>query len=140
MSEAGGLKLWPAFLRPRWRHKVRGSVYEEIGLASLQTARPVRDKTVLVVYQGSDGTLWARPKTEFQDGRFERLPSNAALLRKPGEWQAATMERLTALGYAGFIFGPGVNWWPMDADQRKVAGPFTSTEAFDAWLSAQEAR
>ena len=57
----------------------------------------------------------------------------------PGEWQAATMERLMALGYAGFIFGPGVNWWPMNAEHEKMAGPFTSTQRFDAWLASQEA-
>lgn len=55
-----------------------------------------------------------------------------------GKWQAETIRRLMALGYAGFIFGPGVNWWPMDGKQRKVAGPFRGIGEFDAWLTAQE--
>jgi hypothetical protein len=56
-----------------------------------------------------------------------------------GMWQAVTLERLHALDYAGFVFGPGVNWWPIDDIGQKVAGPFTMTAEFDAWLTQQEA-
>jgi hypothetical protein len=58
---------------PRWRHKARGSVYEEIGRAVLQTNRKLGDDVDLVVYRGPDGSLWARPVEEFMDGRFESL-------------------------------------------------------------------
>lgn len=57
----------------------------------------------------------------------------------PGQWQANMVRRVTALGYEGFIFGPGVNWWVIDANRHKVAGPFHSTDEFDAWLDSQEA-
>jgi hypothetical protein len=55
-------------------------------------------------------------------------------------WKNNTILRLQALGYAGFTCGPGENWWPIDRRGRRVAGPFTSTDAFDDWLSEQEAR
>ena len=53
------------------RHKKRGTTYEVIGEADLQTERPISDYEVLTVYKGPDGRLWARPSTEFEDGRFE---------------------------------------------------------------------
>ena len=58
----------------------------------------------------------------------------------PGVWQAETLRRLEALGYAGFRFGRGVNWWPVDDNNEPVAGPFHSTDEFDAWLTEREAR
>lgn len=58
--------------------------------------------------------------------------------RSPGEWQAEMMRRLVALGYAGFSFGPGTRWWPINKVGEKMAGPFISTEAFDAWLTERE--
>jgi len=57
----------------------------------------------------------------------------------PGQWQQRTLERLKALGYIGFVCGPGVNWWPVNAHRIKCAGPFTTTKAFDAWRNEQEA-
>jgi hypothetical protein len=56
----------------------------------------------------------------------------------PGQWQATMVQRLMTLGYAGFSFGPGDNWWPIDHEQKKVAGPFKTTIDFDAWLTRQE--
>jgi hypothetical protein len=56
----------------------------------------------------------------------------------PGEWQARMLRRLQALGYDGFMFGPGIRWWAV-RDGIAVAGPFPSTAAFDAWLDDQEA-
>lgn len=57
---------------------------------------------------------------------------------QPGQWQAEMVRRVMALGYAGFAFGPGNNWWPIDHNQKKIAGPFTSTGEFDTWLTEQE--
>jgi hypothetical protein len=56
----------------------------------------------------------------------------------PADWQAKTIRRLLALGYAGFTFGPGDNWWPIDNKQVKMAGPFATTAALDIWLDTQE--
>jgi hypothetical protein len=60
---------------PRWRHKKRGSTYDEAGTARLQVADPsaLHDMEEMIVYCGEDGQLWVRPALEFHDGRFERL-------------------------------------------------------------------
>lgn len=58
---------------PRWRHKKRDTVYEEIGRAQLQMSTEVVEGSELVIYRGSDGKLWAREAGEFEDGRFERV-------------------------------------------------------------------
>lgn len=55
-----------------WRHD-KGGIYTVIGFAKLQTNLPIDDMTSLVIYRAEDGTLWARPRTEFLDGRFKRL-------------------------------------------------------------------
>jgi hypothetical protein len=59
----------------RWRHKKRGTTYEEIGRAKLQASDTggMGDHHPMVVYRGEDGQLWVRPEDEFEDGRFERL-------------------------------------------------------------------
>jgi len=58
----------------RWCHKKRGSTYVELGLAQVQTAEPLADHEVVVVYRAEeDGELWVRRKSEFLDGRFEPL-------------------------------------------------------------------
>jgi len=64
--------------RPRVRHVKRGTVYVVIGKALLQSERPVQDYAEVVVYQGDDGQLWARPVMEFEDGRFEPAEEKAA--------------------------------------------------------------
>jgi hypothetical protein len=56
-----------------WRHKKRGTVYTEVGTAVLQSAAPIGDSERLMIYRGEDGQLWARPFSEFMDGRFERI-------------------------------------------------------------------
>jgi len=59
----------------RWRHKKRGTTYDIVGVAALQTADPttLRDNKVMVVYQGEDGQLWVRASDEFHDGRYEKI-------------------------------------------------------------------
>lgn len=54
----------------RWRHKVRGTIYTEIGRAELQMSRDLVEGATLVIYRGEDGKLWARQEDEFEDGRF----------------------------------------------------------------------
>lgn len=60
-----------------WRHKQRGTVYEEVGRAELQSRAPSWDGLPMVVYRGEDGKLWVREQLEFEDGRFERVTSDA---------------------------------------------------------------
>jgi hypothetical protein len=55
-----------------YRHRRRGTLYKVVGRAVLQTDRPLADDEELVVYEGKDGHLWARPIDEFYDGRFQR--------------------------------------------------------------------
>jgi hypothetical protein len=57
-----------------WRHVKRGTVYREIGRATLQIATVnVVEGSTLVIYEGADGRLWARQEDEFEDGRFEMV-------------------------------------------------------------------
>jgi hypothetical protein len=56
------------------RHKKRGSTYRVVGTALLQAAAPVGEACAMVVYRDVDkGTLWVRPESEFDDGRFEEV-------------------------------------------------------------------
>lgn len=57
-----------------YRHKKRGTTYKVVGRADLQAGEPCPEGTTLVVYRCLEtGALWARPDTEFYDGRFEVL-------------------------------------------------------------------
>lgn len=56
-----------------WRHKKRGTFYVHLGVAKLQTTNPIQEGEELVVYRDEDGKLWARPQSEFNDGRFEHI-------------------------------------------------------------------
>ena len=57
----------------QWRHKKRGTLYTEVGIAFLQTssAQPLADGMAMMVYRDEDGTLWTRQFDEFHDGRFQ---------------------------------------------------------------------
>jgi hypothetical protein len=57
----------------------------------------------------------------------------------PGGWQDRMIQRVFALGYKGFSYGPGVRWWVLGDDGKEKYGPFRSTGEFDAWLDAREA-
>lgn len=68
---------------PTHRHKKRGSEYVLIGIGKMQAESwvdmfeggvlPV-DMTEVAIYRDvKDGSLWARPREEFEDGRFEAL-------------------------------------------------------------------
>lgn len=61
----------------RFRHVKRGTEYEIVGVAQLQTTDPLFDDSVMVVYRGEDGQLWTREVHEFLDRRFERLAHTA---------------------------------------------------------------
>lgn len=54
------------------RHK-RGTDYEVVGQASLQSGSAIAEGAHLVIYRDSRGLLWARPSAEFLDGRLVKL-------------------------------------------------------------------
>lgn len=58
----------------RWRHQQRGTEYLSLGVAMLQSGRPVFEGERLMVYVDPvSGQLWARPESEFRDGRFTEV-------------------------------------------------------------------
>jgi hypothetical protein len=60
--------------RRRVRHVKRGSTYQVVGEATLQTEVPISDPIRMVVYRADrDGALWVRPMSEFHDGRFVEI-------------------------------------------------------------------
>lgn len=61
----------------RVKHVARGSTYTVLGGAEVQSAMPINEGDMLMVYRGDDGRLWARPMPEFGDGRFIPLPPGA---------------------------------------------------------------
>lgn len=73
--------------KPTHRHKSRGTEYALLGIGKMQagtwTDPTGSDETVwksvdmreVAIYRGADGQLWVRPRDEFEDGRFEPLPS-----------------------------------------------------------------
>lgn len=69
-----------ALTRPGWRathrHVKRGTIYEVIATGVFQCERDlIFDDMPVVIYRGEGGEWWARLAPEFNDGRFETLPS-----------------------------------------------------------------
>lgn len=81
--------LADALARPTHRHKKRGTKYVLIGIGKMQAENweereytasdePVHGVSVdmreVAVYRSvDDGSLWARPREEFEDGRFDEI-------------------------------------------------------------------
>lgn len=85
------------------RHKKRGTEYALIGFGKMQAsnwylpgamkAGPSVDMCEVAIYRSvNDGSLWARPREEFEDGRFEELPVAASPQRDAAESRVATLE------------------------------------------------
>lgn len=66
--------------KARVRHKKRGSTYVVVDHALVQTDRPLADHAKVVVYRSEDDfSLWVRPASEFEDGRFEPAPTPSSI-------------------------------------------------------------
>lgn len=57
----------------RYRHKKHGTTYQVLHFATMQIEGDL-DNICVVVYQGEQNSaIYARPYTEFFDGRFEEI-------------------------------------------------------------------
>ena len=76
--------------QPTHRHKKRGTEYVLLGFGKMQSEHwyeqtaPTNvtdsglrnvDMREVAIYRGHDRQLWVRPREEFEDGRFEPLPT-----------------------------------------------------------------
>jgi hypothetical protein len=62
---------------PTHRHVKRGSTYRLLGKVQVQAPSddPLTDYELAYLYQSADGQLWVRRCSEFDDGRFEAIPT-----------------------------------------------------------------
>jgi hypothetical protein len=84
---------------PTHRHKKRGSEYVLIGYGKMQSEEWVDDgdlcrsvdmREVAIYRSVADGSLWVRPREEFEDGRFEVLASG--IEARSAETQSGSVE------------------------------------------------
>jgi len=61
----------PGAFNPTHRHK-KGGLYRVLGHGILEA-----DRSDVTIYDDAGGTIWVRSTTEFNDGRFARLPDHA---------------------------------------------------------------
>jgi hypothetical protein len=55
-------------MKPTHRHLKSGNLYQVISHGVMKA-----DLTPVVIYRNRSGQTWVRPRTEFNDGRFEEL-------------------------------------------------------------------
>ena len=67
MAAGSGTARVGSSWEPTHRHR-KGGLYRVLAQGVLET-----DRSSAIIYDDADGTIWIRAKSEFQDGRFERL-------------------------------------------------------------------
>lgn len=71
--------LFTAIAAKVWKHRARGSVYDEVFRGTLQMSGTTHDMAPVIVYRSvSDGSIWVRKVSEFMDGRFEEVTNGEA--------------------------------------------------------------
>jgi hypothetical protein len=91
---------------PTHRHKKRGTHYQHIGTALIQSDVPLSDLDVVEIYAGREGDLWARRQSEFYDGRFGRIATTPT---PPAQAQPAA-EPVEKLGRFGHHPDPAIDF------------------------------
>ncbi|MFW6002276.1 MAG: hypothetical protein ACOCQD_02965 [archaeon] len=89
------------------RHKKRGTNYLVIGEAEVQSSKPIKEGDKVVIYVDNNGKKWARPSSEFYDGRFDIIIGTEELEPKPGQ---------SRIDYVN---------WAMDVISNKSIGPIS---------------
>lgn len=52
----------------------KGGTYDSLGIGNVQSREPLADMDEVVIYRSrEDGRLWARRRSEFEDGRFTAI-------------------------------------------------------------------
>ena len=113
------------------RHVRRGTTYEVIGNACLQSAAPVGDCADVMIYRDiKHGRLRARPTPEFEDGRFVEIEIEVQLTS--GSHPDAVAKAVEALEAAR----PFVQYVYDETDRAEAADAKRALEMLDDAVSA----